>query len=52
MRFMNLPELPVGPHSLEDCIRVYLKRLPADDAPVTPCLPETIRDHRPVSRKE
>jgi hypothetical protein len=32
MRFMNLPELPVGPHSLEDCIRVYLKRLPADDA--------------------
>src|SRR5262245_60332854 len=33
MRFMKLPELPVGPqHSLEDCIRVYLKRLPADDA--------------------
>ena len=32
MRFMNLPELPVGPHSVEDYVRVYLNRLPADDA--------------------
>jgi hypothetical protein len=32
MRVMNLPELPVGPHSVEDCVRVYLNRLPADDA--------------------
>jgi hypothetical protein len=32
MRVMNLPELPVGPNSVEDCIRLYLNRLPADDA--------------------
>jgi hypothetical protein len=32
MRVMNLPELPVGPDSVEDCSRLYLNRLPADDA--------------------
>jgi hypothetical protein len=32
MRVMNLPELPVGPNSVEDCVRSYLNRVPADDA--------------------
>ena len=32
MRGMDLPELPVGLNSVEDCIRLYLNRLPADDA--------------------
>jgi hypothetical protein len=32
MRVMNLPELPVGPNSVEDCVRLYLNRLPTDDA--------------------
>jgi hypothetical protein len=32
MRVMNLPELQVGPNSVEDCVRLYLSRLPADDA--------------------
>ena len=33
MRVMNLPELPLGPSSVEDCVQLYLSRLPADDAP-------------------
>lgn len=32
MRVMNLPELPAGPNSVEDCIGLYLNRLPTDDA--------------------
>ena len=33
MQVMNLPELPLGPSSVEDCVQLYLSRLPADDAP-------------------
>src|SRR5262245_9662534 len=29
---MNLPELPVQPNSLDECVKLYLERLPADDA--------------------
>ena len=32
MRVMNLPELPVGPNSVEECIGLYLNRLSTDDA--------------------
>jgi hypothetical protein len=32
MRLMNLPDLLVDPNSVEDCVRLYLDRLPADDA--------------------
>jgi hypothetical protein len=32
MRIMNLPELPAQPTSSEECIKVYLERLVADDA--------------------
>jgi len=32
MLVMNLPELPVGPNSVDECVRLCLKRLPADDA--------------------
>ena len=32
MRVMNLSELPAGPNSVEDCIGLYLNRLPTDDA--------------------
>jgi len=32
MRVMNLPELPTGPISVEECIEVYVSRLPADRA--------------------
>jgi hypothetical protein len=30
---MNLPKLPLGPSSFEDCVQLYLSRLHADDAP-------------------
>jgi hypothetical protein len=33
MRVMNLPKLPLGPSSFEDCVQLYLSRLHADDAP-------------------
>jgi hypothetical protein len=33
MRIMNLQELPVGPSSVEDCVRLYLERFAAGDAP-------------------
>jgi hypothetical protein len=29
---MNLPELPIGPDSVDECVRLYFNRLPADDA--------------------
>jgi hypothetical protein len=29
---MNLPELPIGPGSVDECVRLYFNRLPADDA--------------------
>jgi hypothetical protein len=32
MRIMDLPELPIGPNSVDECVRLYLNRLPADDA--------------------
>jgi hypothetical protein len=32
MRVMNLPELPVGPDSVEGYVQAYLNRLQADDA--------------------
>jgi hypothetical protein len=32
MRVMNLPELPIGPDSVDECVRLYFNRLPADDA--------------------
>ena len=32
MRVMNLSEVPAGPNSVEDCIGLYLNRLPTDDA--------------------
>jgi hypothetical protein len=32
MRVMNLPELPIGPSSVDECVRLYFNRLPADDA--------------------
>jgi hypothetical protein len=32
MRAMNLPELPAPPTSADECVKIYLKRLPADDA--------------------
>jgi len=33
MRTMNLPGLPIGPVSVEECIKLYLSRLPADETP-------------------
>jgi hypothetical protein len=32
MPVMNLPQLPVGPGSVDKCVSLYLNRLPADDA--------------------
>jgi hypothetical protein len=32
MRTMNLPELPVQPASADECVKICLQRLPADDA--------------------
>jgi hypothetical protein len=32
MRIMNLPELPSGPNSVDECVGRYTSRLPADDA--------------------
>jgi hypothetical protein len=32
MRVMNLPELPIGPDSVDECVRLYFNGLPADDA--------------------
>jgi hypothetical protein len=32
MRVMNLPQLPLGPSSVEDCVRLCSSRVPADDA--------------------
>jgi hypothetical protein len=32
MRVMNLPELPIDPSSVDECVRLYLNRLPGDDA--------------------
>jgi hypothetical protein len=32
MRVMNLPQLPTGPNSVEECIEVYVSRLSADRA--------------------
>ena len=31
MRVMNLPELPAGPSSVDECIGLYVDRLPADE---------------------
>lgn len=33
MRIMNLPNLPAGPNSLDECVRTYLERRAAGDAP-------------------
>ncbi len=33
MRIMNLPELPAQPTSADECVKIYLERLPADNAP-------------------
>jgi hypothetical protein len=32
MRVMNLPELPAGPNSVEDCVSLYLNRPTTEDA--------------------
>ena len=32
MRTMSLPELPGQPPSLDACVKIYLERLPADNA--------------------
>ena len=32
LRIMNLPGLPIGPDSVDECVRLYFNRLPADDA--------------------
>jgi hypothetical protein len=32
MRTMNLPEMPVRPASRDECVKIYLQRLPADHA--------------------
>jgi len=34
MRIMNLPKLPAGPTSVDECVKTYLERLPAVDAPL------------------
>jgi hypothetical protein len=33
MRIMNLPNLPAGPNSLDECVKTYLERRAAGDAP-------------------
>ena len=32
MRIMNLPKLPAGPNSPDECVKTYLQRLPAGEA--------------------
>ena len=33
MRIMNLPKLPAGLNSVDECVKTYLERLPAGEAP-------------------
>jgi hypothetical protein len=34
MRTMNLPEVPIGPSSLDGCVQLYCGRLSQDQSPM------------------